>query len=299
MSYNDKLKASAEKYRSIVCMGIDPVIEALPVSIRDGGIRNLSGFYKRLFSAMQKNNVFPGAFKPNQGFFIKHDRPLKNDFAGSQALATIIKMIRDHFPEIPVILDYKRADISTSSENYAMEGFTGWGADAVTISPFMGTDSVEPFIDYCGDKEKRGVYILNRNSNKGSADFQNLIISEGEEKKPFYMAISSKIKEWAKGKPGVGAVVGATSLDEFSEICTFFSGCDIPLLIPGVGAQGGSSAEITGRLKKAGFSLNLVRINSSSGITHPWHKDGGVAPSDWERLCVNELAKLNREIDFK
>jgi orotidine-5'-phosphate decarboxylase len=278
-------------------MGLDPVVDALPESLALKGISAMVKFFDRIFERMEKDRIFPGAFKLNQGFFICHDRPLEGDFTGSRTMASLVKMIRERFPHIPLILDFKRGDISTSSRNYALEGFECWGFDALTVSPFMGSDSVSPFLEFCS--RNRGVYLLNRNSNLGAKDFQNLHVMVDEGIAPLYMAIARKIAHWAEQYEGVGAVVAATSPAELEEIALFYSEKKIPLLIPGVGAQGGSASEVVKRLKVADYDLASVRINCSSGITHPWRARGESAPRDYPALCVKELYHLNEQVDLR
>jgi len=166
----------------------------------------------------------------------------------------------------------------------------------------MGTDSVMPFIEMAV-KGAGGVYILNRTSNPGAEDLQSLMVEyptgEGTERMPLYMAVAHKIVDWAKGNPGVGAVIGATSPEELSQLTRFYSGKDISLLIPGVGGQGGKADEVVKRLEDDGYDLGIVRINSSSGLTHPWVKQQQSAPEDYAKVCVRALDKLNCEIGYK
>jgi orotidine-5'-phosphate decarboxylase len=297
MDYGELLMISAQKAASIICLGLDPIPEALPEPYREKGIEGALPFFEELFDYFEKERICPGAFKANLSFFACHDRPLQGDFAGSMTLAAVIAALRARFPHIPLILDFKRGDIAAASANYAKEGFTCWGADAVTVSPFMGSDSVAPFLEYC--TEGRGVYLLNRNSNEGAKDFQDLESLRGGSKKPLYMAIAEKIADWADGKAGIGAVVGATSMAQLGEIAHYYASHRLPLLIPGVGAQGASAEETAASLRQAGYDLSLVRINSSSGITHPWHRAGERAPGKWQAACAGELQRLNRAINFR
>lgn len=301
MNYLERLANSAEKRESIVCMGLDPVLEAMPKS-STYGVSGVPWFFEKIFREMIDQKVFPGAFKPNEGFYSSHDKPMEDDFSGSNALARVLKMIRKTFPDIPVILDNKRGDIAKSSANYAVEGFEGWQVDAVTVSPYMGSDSVGPFIEYCNNEQGKGIYILNRTSNKGAEDFQNLIMDRSH----LYEIVGKKIIEWATDHPGVGAVIGATSPQELGILVNLYMNRDInyhnnqiPLLISGVGGQGGSADEVVAALRDAGYDLRLARINSSSGITHPWAKQKQTAPSDYAKICVGELNKLNEAIGFK
>jgi len=291
MSYISKLIKSTEKTGSIICMGIDPVCEHLPDM--EGTVEaRIAFFFKALFSEMIKRKVIPGAFKPNLGFFATLDRPRENTFDGSRVLSKILVMLDEMFPDIPVILDYKRGDIARSSENYAKEGFVTWGCDSVTVSPWMGSDSVRPFFKEAA-LHNGGVYLLNRTSNPGGKEFQNVAL--GENGQPLFKRVAEKIVQWAGEYSGTGAVVGATSLDELEEITAYFSGREIPLLIPGVGSQGGSVSDVMVILKKTDYTVPLVRINVSSGITHPWAKSGNRIPENWKQLCVDNLEKLNDE----
>lgn len=291
MSYIDRLNESTKKSGSVICMGIDPVCEHLP-DMEGTEEEKITSFFETLFSEMIKRNVLPGAFKPNLGFFATLDSPRENTFDGSRALAKILSMLDDLFPQIPIILDYKRGDIARSSDNYAKEGFVSWGCDSVTVSPWMGSDSVIPFFKEAA-LHNGGVYLLNRTSNPGGKEFQNAILIENGQ--PLFITVAEKIVDWAKEYPGTGAVVGATSLAEFDEITKYFCGKNIPLLIPGVGSQGGSANDVIHILKNNNYTIPLVRINVSSGITHPWAKTGNSIPSNWKQLCVDNLAKFNDE----
>ncbi len=291
MIYIDKLIKSTRKSGSIICMGIDPVCEYLP-EIEGTVEERIVFFFKALFSEMIKRKVIPGAFKPNLGVFTALDRPRENAFDGSLALAKILSFLDELFPLTPIILDYKRGDIARSSENYAKEGFVTWGCDSVTVSPWMGSDSVRPFFKEAA-LYNGGVYLLNRTSNPGGKEFQNAVLAENGQ--PLFKRVAEKLVHWAGEYPGTGAVVGATSLDELEEITAYFSGKEIPLLIPGVGSQGGSALDVVHILKQNDYTIPLVRINASSGITHPWAKTGNAVPRGWKQLCVDNLERLNDE----
>ncbi len=305
-NYLDKLRQSARENSSIVCMGLDPVVDALPDAFNPKTILDFWDFFDTLCFEMQEQKVLPGAFKLNAGCYLQHDRPFEGSFPGSRVLANTISIIRDEFPRTPVILDFKRGDIDRSSANYAVEGFDCWNADAVTVNPYMGTDSVMPFIERAM-KDGRGVYILNRTSNKGAADLQDLEVKIGTDggiktyADPLYEVVARKIVGWANGHPGVGAVVGATSLEELANLAQVYAGKDVSLLIPGVGKQGGSAGEVMDKLYCAAFDIGLVRINSSSGLTHPWYKKttNPCHAIDAAKICVAELATLNDEIGYK
>lgn len=322
-SFRDLLYGSAAETGSIVCMGIDPVVEALPYPELSPRRRVLL-FFKQIFEEMRAKKIYPGAFKPNIGFFHALDRPFEQNFEGSEALRDIMQLLRDSFPSIPVILDMKRGDIARSSRNYAEEAFLGWQADAVTISPYMGADSVAPFLQLAAQVQG-GVYVLNRTSNPGARDLQNLILADG---RPLYRHVAEQIISWsakgatridgapqatgsteADGAPqatgtigatgATGAVVGATNLMELQELAQFYAAHEAPLLIPGVGGQGGSAAETLAVLSKSNYPLALARINSSSGLTHPWLKAGLPVPEDWVGIVVKNLEKLNGDLPYE
>ena len=292
-SYKELLQASAKQAGNCACMGLDPQWDVLPY--RSGHIReDLYRFFTELLQEMVWHKLSPAAFKPNIGYYNVLDDPRSGTFEGSLALADVLGMLEEYFPNIPVILDSKRGDIARSSANYAHEAFDIWRCDAVTASPYMGTDSVAPF-----DEEhegSKGIYLLNRTSNPGAKDVQGLIVvGEVDEKElyPLYMAVAHRIGRWAETIDGIGAVVGATNLKELRELAAYHSMRSVPLLIPGVGSQGASAGETINALQEVGYPVELARINSSSALTHPWKK--APAPANWLELCMVNSKKLLEE----
>jgi orotidine-5'-phosphate decarboxylase len=277
MNFLDALQQEAETKKSIVCMGMDPIIEKIPVGGKPN--RAIVGFFSQILNAMEAEDVWPGIVKPNYAFFAQYG------FDGLKALKEVIDLYKKK--GLLVILDAKRGDIGKTSAAYAKECFDFWGADAVTVAPYMGSDSVGPFLEWC-DKGK-GVYVLDRTSNKGAVDFQNLEVG----KTPLYMKTSEKIVEWHK--PGIGAVVGATYPAELEKISFFFvsSGKPVSLLIPGVGAQGGSATDVVNALKRTQNPLEIHRINSSAGILYAYEAH---QTEDFAGAAVKEIKKLNHEI---
>lgn len=286
-----RLRQTTEKTGSIICMGFDPVLPALPKEFGGRGVTGACLFYKTLLSEMKSRNILPAAFKPNEGFWT---RTPTTDFLEYRALYKLRNTLHD--TGIPTTIDTKRGDIGKSSDNYAVQYLGSYyDYDAITISPFMGTDSVGPFIKFCNSTDAKGVYILNKTSNSGSKDLQMMKMFDG---RFLYEHVTDLIIGWAKGKPGVGAVAGGNSPDELRTILKQFAGKDIPVLVPGVGAQGGSAEQVTQVAKEVGFERSLLRINSSSGLTHPWYKkEGDFIPSTNEcvDMCIAELEKLNKE----
>lgn len=288
MNYITLLRSSAEKTNNCACMGLDPQMEALPH--KTGNIKkDIIAFFKNIFAAMKTENLCPAAFKPNISYYTALDKPREHNFTGSETLNEIMNMLEKEFAGIPVILDSKRGDIARSSLNYAVEAFDCWKANAVTISPYMGSDSVFPF--RCEKYSGSGAYILNRTSNAGAADFQNLKLAAFG---TVYENVAEKIAEYAARYPGTGAVVGAVDMDELKIITKIYTKKgEVPLLIPGVGSQGGSAGEVMTALKEAGYDLSLVRINSSSALTHPWKNLK--PPENYLDVCIYNIKKFLNE----
>ncbi len=280
MNYQELLRKSSSESNNIACMGIDPNRGALPEGI------SIDEYYTTLFYLMEKEGLKMSAYKPNIGYFARLDKPLEGNYGGSKSLANIII----NLPSRPFILDSKRGDIASSSLNYAFEAFSSWNSDAVTVSPYMGSDSINPFAINFQDK---GVYILDRTSNPGGKDLQNKTMDNSE---PLYMTVARTILNWNKEySSGIGAVVGATNLKEFRDIASLFAPHSIPLLIPGVGSQGGSAKDVISILKEVEYPLEACRINSSSALTHPWAKRKESAPKNWKDVCLKNIESFIKE----
>ncbi|MFH0975580.1 MAG: orotidine-5'-phosphate decarboxylase [Spirochaetota bacterium] len=276
MNYLEKLKQTSNKFNSIVSMGLDPVIEDIP--IKTGTLKEkIIGFYESILNKIIQQKVYPGAVKPNYAFYAQYG------IEGIEALCSVIDMYKNQ--GIPVILDAKRGDIAKTAYAYAKECFDFFKADAVTLAPYMGYDSIAPFIDNYPD---RGFYVLNKTSNKSSSDFQTILVNE----KPLYLHVSEKITEWHR--PGLGAVVGATYPDELKLITDVFlkSKKDIPLLIPGIGSQGGDLKKIISILKNY-KDIKIHRINSSSELNYAYKKFTNLPFSD---ASAEALKQLNGKI---
>ena len=275
MNFPELLEKTAERNGSIVCFGIDPVIEKMPLQQKDAE-KKIANFYSEILTAVAENIA---AVKPNYAFFAQYG------FPGLRALETIIAAAKKK--KLPVILDAKRGDIGKSSEAYSKEVFEAWKADAVTVSPYMGSDSVAPFTQWCS--KGRGVYVLVRTSNPGAKDLQQLQLKNGKE---VFMEAAAKVVEWHK--PGVGAVVGATNIFELKKILELFAGTGkkIPLLIPGVVAQGGNAADVAALLRRTAGSLKINRISSSSGISYAYEDFGG----DYAEAAAKAVKELNSEV---
>lgn len=218
--FKDRLAASAERAGSWLCVGLDPDPDKYPKGLgQDDTVDFLTGI-------IDATAHVACAYKPNAAFF-----EAMGEF-GQQCLADTIA----HVPnEIPVILDGKRNDIGNTARKYAEAAFDELGADAVTVTPYLGADTVTPFTDY----RDRGVFLLARTSNPSAPDLQDLPL--GPEGIPLWKAVATiAMKDW-NGAGNVGLVAGATYPDELAQIRAI-CGDNVPLLIPGVGAQGADAA---------------------------------------------------------
>jgi orotidine-5'-phosphate decarboxylase len=241
MIFIDKLNTAVGKNRSLVCVGLDSSPELIPAGM------SVLEFNKAIIDATAD---FVCAYKPNIAFY---------EAQGEQGLDTLHKTIK-HIPtDIPVILDAKRGDIGNTSAAYAKALFDYFGCDAVTVSPYLGYDSIEPFLKY---KEK-AVFILCRTSNKGAADFQSLLCEYEGKYKPLYEIVALKASQWNTNH-NVGLVVGATYPGELKNIRQAHP--DLPILIPGVGAQGGD-LDLAVRYGIDAHNRGIM-INSSRGIIY-------------------------------
>ena len=287
ISYNSQLVQMAEKNRSILCFGLDPVEERLPASIGGTLRERIVKFYSSIIEALPSEGQSISALKPNYAYFAQYG------WEGLQALGELMDKYRGQYT---LIFDGKRGDIGTSSAAYAREAFDFWKADALTVSPLMGEDSVRPFLD-CMSGGK-GVYLLCRTSNSGAADF--LAAELVPDDKPLYISILRKAAQWGSSVsppgPAPGLVVGATNTDDLEKVLWEIerTGQQMPLLVPGVGAQGGSASEVGKCLRETLRSqLKLQRINASSSIAYAYQK---AKTDDYIGAALKEIATLNKSI---
>ena len=275
MDYLDLLKISYDKFNSIVCLGLDPVIEDIPLTGDPNSV--IVAFYEEILNKILQKKIHPAAVKPNYAFYAQYGIP------GLEALIKVISLYKHE--GFPVILDVKRGDIDKTAAAYAREAFDCYQADAVTLSPYMGFDSIKPFIELYPEK---GYYILTKTSNKSSADIQDMLIDT----KPVYLHVAKKITEWYQ--PGLGSVVGATFPKQLSQITMIYirSGKEIPLLIPGIGAQGGNIKDVVDIFKQYS-DMRIHRVNSSSAINYAYKK---YKKLHYAEAAVKALKDLNDSI---
>ena len=241
MNFIDKLNNAARKNQSLVCIGLDPDPNRMPDNV------SVLAFNKAIIDATAH---LVCAYKPNLAFYEAMGQE------GMEALEQTVKYIPD---DIPVICDGKRGDIGNTAKAYARAIFDNLGCDAATVSPYLGFDSVEPFIQY----EDKGVFVLCRTSNPGALDFQSLRCESESGTHPLFELVALKASHW-NVNGNIGLVVGATYPEELRIIRDNHP--DMPILIPGVGAQGGD-LEITIRYGVDAKGEKAI-INSSRQILY-------------------------------
>jgi len=217
MNFMEKLITASRRNKSLLCVGLDPDPKLMPDKI------GIFEFNKAIIDA---TSDLVCAYKPNFAFY---------EALGNDGLDTL-KQTVEHIPgDIPVIGDAKRGDIGNTAKAYAKAIFENFNFDAATVNPYLGFDSIEPFIQY----QDKGVFILCRTSNAGAVDFQALHCMEHD--RPLFEIVALKAEEW-NIYGNIGLVVGATYPEELRLIRQ--SHPDMPLLIPGIGAQGGDLASV-------------------------------------------------------
>lgn len=269
----EALRRRWETAGSLVCVGLDPELERIPASAEVSRVsmkavagpvhgpdteieRRLLAFTQAIVHATADAVC---AFKPNSAFFEQYG------VAGIRALKWIISYIHARHPDVPVIVDAKRGDIGSTSAAYARFVYDYLDADAVTLHPYLGRDALGPFLE----REDRGALILCRTSNPGGGEFQDLrVAADGDATEPLYQRVARAVAgEW-NARSNCGLVVGATYPDELREVRAIAG--DMPILVPGVGAQGGDAASVVragADSRGAGLIISLSRsvLYASSG----------------------------------
>jgi orotidine-5'-phosphate decarboxylase len=243
-AFIDKLAASWKRSDSLVCVGLDPEIERLPrgIAVQPSPIFQ---FNKAIIDATAD---LVCAYKPQFAHYAAYE--------AEDQLERTIEYIHRSYPGIPVILDSKRGDVGNTAQRYAIEAFERYGADAVTVNPYMGGDSLEPFLQY----EDRGVIILCRTSNPGGRDLQDLEVGG---RKLYQVVADMAARKW-NTRGNCLLVVGATQPRELAEVREIVG--KMPFLVPGVGAQGGDVAlAVTNGQTDDGTGLI---VSSSRGILY-------------------------------
>ncbi|SDV49535.1 orotidine-5'-phosphate decarboxylase [Chitinasiproducens palmae] len=249
-SFNSSLSAAWQDTGSLLCVGLDPEPSRFPQGF-GADPEGIFGFCRAIVDATAP---FASTFKPQIAYFAAH--------RAESALEALIEHIHTAHPGRPVILDAKRGDIGSTAEQYAIEAFERYRADAVTVSPYLGFDSISPYLEHAG----RGVIVLCRTSNPGGSDLQFLDVGG----RPLYEIVAEKAARDWNATGALSLVVGATFPREIARVRSCVG--DMPLLIPGVGAQGGDVVA-TVRAGRTADGTGMM-INSSRAILYADRGEG-------------------------
>lgn len=247
MSFLDQLQAAQRQNRSMLCVGLDPEPSRFPEGMK-GDPRRIYDFCAAIVEATADLVI---AFKPQIAYFAAH--------RAEDQLERLMAHMRAVAPQVPVILDAKRGDIGSTAEQYAAEAFERYGADAVTLSPFMGFDSVSPYLSY----PDKGAFLLCRTSNPGGDDLQSQRLADVPDQPLLYEHVAALAQGPWNLNGQLGLVVGATYPQEIRRVRELAP--TVPLLIPGVGAQGGDAVATV----RAGWREDApIIVNSSRAICY-------------------------------
>jgi len=273
MTFIEMLQGAQGRTGSMLCVGLDPEPARFPASLQ-GDASRIYDFCARIADATADLAI---AFKPQIAYFAAH--------RAEAQLEKLMAHLRSAHPQVPVILDAKRGDIGSTAEQYAREAFERYGADAVTLSPFMGFDSVQPYLKY----EGKGAFLLCRTSNPGGDDLQNQRLASVPGEPLLYEHIASLAQGPWNLNGQLGLVVGATYPAEIERVRQIAP--TVPLLIPGVGAQGGDAVATV----KAGWRANApIVVNSSRAVLYASSGDDFAEAARREAMKTRDLLQAAR-----
>jgi len=252
MTFLDMLRAAERQNESMLCVGLDPEPAKFPAAMK-GDATKIYDFCAAIVEATADLVI---AWKPQIAYFAAH--------RAEEQLEQLVDHMRRVSPQVPVILDAKRGDIGSTAEQYAKEAFERYGADAVTLSPFMGFDSLQPYLKYHG----KGAFLLCRTSNPGGDDLQAQRLASVPGEPLLYEHIARLAQGPWNTNGQLGLVVGATYPAEIERVRAVAP--TVPLLIPGVGAQGGDAAATVkaGWRGSAGETTAPIVVNSSRAVLY-------------------------------
>ena len=248
MTFIQALHERWQRADSLVCVGLDPEPAKFPARFRETPDA-VFAFCRDIADATAE---YACAFKPQIAHFAA--------LGAEDALRRLIAHLHAHHPGLPVILDSKRGDIGSTAQHYASEAFQRYAADAVTVNPYMGRDSVQPFLDHAD----KGVVILCRTSNPGASDLQDLEVAHATSTRPLYQHVAETIARDWNSHGNCALVVGATWPRQLREVRAIVG--DMPFLVPGVGAQGGDVEAVVTQARTAD-GTGLV-VSSSRAILY-------------------------------
>ena len=272
MSFMQALRSRWQQADTLVCVGLDPEPAKFPARFA-ADPDAVFAFCRDIVDATAE---YACAFKPQIAHFAA--------LGAEDTLLRLVAHVHAAHPGIPVILDSKRGDIGSTAQRYASEAFDRYAADAVTVNPYLGRDSVQPFLD----RADRGVVVLCRTSNPGAGDLQDLVVDAGDGvARPLYQHIAEKVARDWNGHGNCALVVGATWPAQLREVRAIVG--DLPFLVPGVGAQGGDVEAVVANAKNADGTGLLV--SSSRAILYA--SDG----DDFAEAAAAEARKLRDAIN--
>ena len=273
MIFLDMLGAAERQNNSMLCVGLDPEPAKFPAALKG----DASKIYDFCAAIVDSVADLASAFKPQIAYFAAH--------RAEGQLERLMDHMRRTAPHVPVILDAKRGDIGSTAEQYALEAFERYGADAVTLSPFMGFDSVAPYLKYHG----KGAFLLCRTSNPGGDDLQNQRLASIEGQPLLYEHVARLAQGPWNLNGQLGLVVGATYPAEIERVRAVAP--TLPLLIPGVGAQGGDAAATV----RAGWRPSgPIIVNSSRAILYASSGEDFAAAARREALKTRDTLNAAR-----
>lgn len=273
MTFLDMLAAAERQNQSLLCVGLDPDPARFPGKL----LGDSSKIYDFCAAIVDSVADLVLAFKPQIAYFAAQ--------RAEGQLERLMAHMRRAAPQVPIILDAKRGDIGSTAEQYAREAFERYGADAVTLSPFMGFDSITPYLKYHG----KGAFLLCRTSNPGGDDFQNQRLASIEGQPLLYEYIARLAQGPWNLNGQLGLVVGATYPAEIERVRAVAP--TLPLLIPGVGAQGGDALATV----RAGWRPGApIIVNSSRAILYASHGEDFAAAARSEAIKTRDLLQAAR-----
>ncbi|MCX7264149.1 MAG: orotidine-5'-phosphate decarboxylase [Betaproteobacteria bacterium] len=273
MTFLEQLSGAQRQNHSMLCVGLDPEPGKFPGALK-GQASKIYDFCARIADATADLAI---AFKPQIAYFAAH--------RAEAQLERLIAHLRANAPHVPVILDAKRGDIGATAEQYAIEAFERYGADAVTLSPFMGFDSVQPYLKHHG----KGAFLLCRTSNPGGDDLQNQRLASVPGQPLLYEHIARLAQGPWNTNGQLGLVVGATYPAEIERVRSLAP--TLPLLIPGVGAQGGDAVATiqAGYRQSGGQTTGAVIVSSSRAILYASADDDFAQAARREAMRTRDL----------
>ena len=275
MTFLEQLQGAERQNGSLLCVGLDPEPSKFPAGMK-GDASKIYDFCAQIVDATADLAI---SFKPQIAYFAA--------YRAEDQLEKLMEHMRRNAPHVPVILDAKRGDIGSTAEQYAKEAFERYGADAVTLSPFMGFDSVQPYLKYHG----KGAFLLCRTSNPGGDDLQNQRLASVEGQPLLYEHVAKLAQGPWNLNGQLGLVVGATYPAEIERVRSLAP--TLPLLIPGVGAQGGDAVATikAGYRQSNGATTGAVIVNSSRAILYASSGDDFAQAARKEAMRTRDVLK--------